>query len=153
MLLPARTPTRPAVFLSLVVLAGLIAVVHPWSHPSAEARAREMHGWSLIDLVRHLESRGLQLRAVPTQRGGPFGLNAYFAAGNRSWEELIQLPKNPTAIGRWSGVVYCERTGGSEVLDGELESWNGCALEVGPFAFVGDPELLARIRAALPSEA
>jgi hypothetical protein len=112
-----------------------------------------MRRWSLADLVRHMESAGLRLRAVPTQQGGTVRLNAFLSIGDRSWDELNLLPKDPAEIRRWSGVVYCERVNGSDVLEGELETWDGCALEVGPFAFVGDPELLARIRAALPNGA
>jgi hypothetical protein len=134
----------------LTTLAGLIVVA--LSRPPSPVGWEAMREWSLADLTRHMASKGLRLRPVPTAWRGRIGQNAFLAARERAWEELNRLPKDPAEIGRWSGVVYCERVTGAGTLDEEKESWGGRVLEIGPFAFFGDPDLLARIRAALPDE-
>jgi hypothetical protein len=133
-------------------LAGLALSVG-WQRPATESPGEPpmlcLDGWSVPDLVRHLEARGLGLCAVPTPRkGGPLGRNAFLAPPGKTIDELDGLIKDPAYIARWRGVVYCEEylRADARNLEGE---WGDCFLLAGPFVFFGDRELLSRIRDAL----
>ena len=56
------------------------------------------------------------------------------------------LPRNLKVVGRWQGVVFCERVGGqSAILEEEAGAWGEHGRRVGPLLFFGDPDLLRRL--------
>jgi hypothetical protein len=150
---PART-RRPATLVSLVALAGLVLVTSSQLPTAGVAQPPPgaINNWSMADLLRHAQSRGLRLHPTPTGLGRPLHRNAFFSERDTTWDRLNVLPKDPAAIARWAGVVYCERVTELGVTEEEVESWGEYALAIGPFVFFGDPELLARLRAAFPAE-
>jgi hypothetical protein len=106
-----------------------------------------MDGWDIEDLVAHLHRNGLEFRAVPTAEEGPLNLGAYLTTTEKPWERLNCLHASPEFIADWEGTVYCTLTSKGGITP--LGPWGDYGLRVGPFLFFGDPELLARIRAAL----
>jgi hypothetical protein len=65
---------------------------------------------------------------------------------------LRLLPADPAQAARWRGVVRVE-VGSQLGLDEELiRQWGAWYWRWGPFHFFGDPELLAKVRAALAGE-
>jgi hypothetical protein len=148
------TPTplrslRPA--LLTVALAGLAVSVgwhRPATDPPGEPPTVCMDGWSVPDLVRHLEARGLGLCAMPTWKGGTVIHNAFLTVPGKLFEELAGLPKDRASLDRWAGVVYCEEC--PRIAARDLQClWGDCSLRAGPFVFFGDRDLLGRIREAL----
>jgi hypothetical protein len=140
---------RPA--LLILCLPALAALFLPGlSRPPAPGQLKaDLAGWSVADLVRHLEGRGLGLRGVPTQKGGQITINAFLVRGERPWEELNGLVKDPRQVGRWAGMVFCEPVPTDEAAEVRAEVMGDGVLRVGPFLFFGDPQLLQEIRAAL----
>jgi hypothetical protein len=108
-----------------------------------------MEDWSVADLSRYLERRGLGLRAIPTVPGGAGGNNAYLIRGDWSVAELEARIKHPRRVHLWAGVVYCERVKNPVTAEDRARDWEGACLWAAHFLFFGDPELLARIRDAL----
>jgi hypothetical protein len=146
----SRQNRAPYMAALLTVLAGLIVVASSQPRGPAPSPKGAIGDWSVADMIRNLQSKGLPLQAVSTLREGSIGDNAFLLTGAKTWEELNLLPKDSRAMPRWSGVVYCKRVNRPDMVP--LALCGDCALEVGPFDFFGDPDLLARIRAALPDE-
>ncbi len=135
---------------ALAALAGL-PLAAPWRRPAdvtGEARPVCLDGWGVPELVRHLEARGLGLRAVPTGAGGSLSRNAFLTVPGKRPEGLAGLMKTPAQIDRWEGVVYCEYALRADEVQ-LYDRWADCCRSIGPFWFFGDPQLLARIRQAL----
>jgi hypothetical protein len=141
-----RSALVPAV---LVVLGGLVAVAVRQRPVPARPAMIDMTGWEMADLIRHLEGREVGLRAVPTWEGGIIGINAFLVRGEKPWEELARLSKNPACLGQWKGVVYCERVPNEDTADSLAECWGDAHLRIAPFVFFGDPQLVGVIRDAL----
>jgi hypothetical protein len=110
-----------------------------------------MSAWTVADLLRHLEDRGLHLHPCPTRQNGPIIWNVYLTREERPWTDYGGYTIDPARIHRWSGAVYCERVRRDEAREFELASWRECGLRAGPFFFFGDPEMLTQIRGALAS--
>jgi hypothetical protein len=106
-------------------------------------------GWDVPRAARHLAARGLKFHLVPAEQGGTGCDRAYLTTTERTWEELDRLPKTVESLTRWQGVVYGERVHQPGALAGQVRLWGGCCLDTGPLLFFGDPDLLARISAAL----
>jgi hypothetical protein len=102
--------------------------------------------WDIPQLVAYLNGEGLALRLVPTQKNGAISQAAFLTTTDKEWDELSRLAKKQEWIGRWRGTLYCKRNMGGEEL---AYQWGDYHLVVGPFLFFGDPELLARVQAAL----
>jgi hypothetical protein len=111
--------------------------------------AGEFAGVGIPDLVERLSAGGLDLRVVGADRAGAGKNNAFLTTSNESWEQLVSLPKSREAIDRWEGIVYCERLFRLGTRDLQMQLWGDCCLQVGPFLFFGDRNLLARIGACL----
>jgi hypothetical protein len=105
--------------------------------------------WDIPRLVAYLNGQGLGLRAVSTQKEGTVGPTAFLTATGQEWDDFNRLPKDARRIGRWRGILYCERGAGGEARSGLIRQWDDRSLEAGPFLFFGDPDLLALVRAAL----
>jgi hypothetical protein len=135
---------------ALTVLVGLVVVaVYRGAHSAPQPSAVCMDDWDVRDLAGYLEGRGLKLHLYPTWDGGNTSRNAFLATTEKTGAEMYGLVKGTTAMDRWAGVVYCERLRLPEDREEILQLWAGCGLRADPFAFFGDPELLARIRTAL----
>jgi hypothetical protein len=139
------------VILSLPVLAGLL-VTGLFRLASTDADARpallRMDGWKLSDLLAHLRSRGLDLRAHPTMKGAVIHRNAFLTRGDRPWEELEGLVKDARRVAQWKGVVYWEQAA-PDAAEARVACWGDACLYAAPFVFFGDPELLMQICSAL----
>jgi hypothetical protein len=153
---PLQPFPRPALaLLALAAFAGLLVSGLSWSPATdldPQAGLVRMDGWRLKDLLAHLESRGLGLRAFPTGKGHAIFENAFLVRGERTWQELNGLIKDPKWLPKWKGVVYCEREGKPKGVEAGVECWGGACLVAHPFVFFGDPDLLAQIRSALSAE-
>ncbi len=142
--MPATAP-RP----SFLVFAAALAA--PWRRPAdvpGEARRVSMDGWGVPELVRHLEARGLGLRAVPTGAGGSLSRNTFLTVPGKRPTDLTGLMKTPAQIDRWEGVVYYEHSPRADDVQ-RYDRWGDCHRRIGPFWFFGDPELLAGIQEVL----
>jgi hypothetical protein len=141
----------------VVILIGLIGLPIGWAYfrnNHAPPVSVAMEKGDIQSLVSHLDSRGLSLRLVHTDRNGKAPLyNAFLTSTPRTWEELNRLFKFPEHAhhhSNWRGVVYCERL--SRGFTRDLAAWEDCGMQIGPFLFFGDPELLDRIHRNLLSQ-
>jgi hypothetical protein len=153
MLVPGRFSLRLALaLLALPLFAGLL-VPGLYRRPATVASSGEalvnMDNWEISDLLHHLEAGRQGLRVVPTAPGAEITVNAFVTVEDRPWADLAGLLKDPRLIGRWKGIVFCEYTPSPTVRADEFENWGECGWWAPPFAFFGDPQLLAQIRAAL----
>jgi hypothetical protein len=105
--------------------------------------------WDIPRLVAFLNDKGLGLRMVATPKDGVIGPTAFLTTTARGWDDFNRLPKDPRQIDRWQGILYCERGPGGDAWSALVRQWGDCCLVVGPFLFFGDPDLLARVCAAL----
>ncbi len=149
MLAPASSLGRsPLVLAALAVLSGVLATAARHRPPAGLPMVR-MDGWSVTDLVGHLQSRGLELQAVGSSEKGPITNRAFLLQREKPWKELAGLVKDLSRLDTWKGVVFCERVLRPETADSVAHSWEGACLRADPFLFFGDPQLLAAIRSAL----
>jgi hypothetical protein len=108
-----------------------------------------MDDWDVPQLARHLRERGLEFGVkVPGKQEAAFDA-AFFTQSGASWEQVRYLPKVPECADLWRGVVYCEKVRPDGSWAPEMTVWGNCGLEVRPFVFFGDPEMLGLIRDAL----
>jgi hypothetical protein len=134
---------------ALAVLGSLLVVAVRHRPVPAKPQMIDMSGWTVTDLVRHLEGREVGLYAVPTWEGGVIGINAFLVQGDKPWKELAGLSKSPGCLWQWKGVVYCERVTNEDTADSLAECWGDSHLRIAPFVFFGDPQLVGVIRDAL----
>ncbi len=103
--------------------------------------------WSVGELAGCLRERLPDLHVVPQRRDGSYGSGAYFCTSPRDLGELVRLSRNPTRVGEWSGVVFCERV--SAAMPVLCDDWGENGLRIGPFLLFGDAKLIARLRDAV----
>lgn len=108
-----------------------------------------LHDWDVPQLVRHLEGQGLGLRPAASSAGGDLRYSVYLTRTVKDWSQMNRLVIVPGRIESWEGTVYCGRLPGPHTRDACSALWGDCGLIAGPFAFFGDRELLAEIRACL----
>jgi hypothetical protein len=84
------------------------------------------------------------------KNGDLTGQYAFLTTTDKDWVELNHLSKTENRIQEWRGIVSCERLG--EYSNPTLYVSGDHYLVVGPFLFIGDAELLRRIRAILALE-
>ena len=149
------TVSRPIVLAGslagLSLLAALLAACG-WRHTDDEPTAAtpDVAGWDVPRMAEHLRSRGLTFRLIPADEPGVNAArSAYLTTTAKTWRELTVLRRARERIGDWQGTLHCERVNQPGTLDLQIQRWGDCCLEVGPFVFFGDPELLARVRTAL----
>lgn len=104
--------------------------------------------WDMPQLAAYLQKAGLNLRVQPTQKDGILRRSVYLTAGEKDWQELNGLIKDPEWIHQWRGIAFCTHETPDAAAD-LARQWGEQGLLVGPFAFYGDGELLARINGAL----
>jgi hypothetical protein len=135
-----------ALGLSLVLGVALLG----WRREGkAPARAPDLDGWDIPQLLRRLDSAGLYLRPVPVTETGPIHRSVYLTCTDRAWAELNDLPKMREQIDCWRGTVYCEVVGHATARAEQIEQWGDCCMWRGPLVFFGDRQLLGRIRDVL----
>jgi hypothetical protein len=105
--------------------------------------------WDIPRLLDYLNGQGLGLRLVSTRQDGVIGPGAFLTVTGRGWADCNRLAKDPRRLGAWRGTLYCERGPGGEAQADLARQWGEGGLAAGPFLFFGDPQLLARVRAAL----
>jgi hypothetical protein len=129
-------------FLVPALLAGVLLVF--WTGLGRDHTASPvvpLHDWDIPRLVAFLNEEGMDVVLCP---------NAFLTTTNKGWEELNALVKQPEGIEQWQGVLYCEHVQSVEATRlSRTQPWGDCCLIVGPCLFFCDPQLLARVRAAL----
>jgi hypothetical protein len=141
---------------ALLGALGAAAVAHQGCRPRPQPRlgpspdeAEALRQEGVEGLARLLRRAGLALHLTcPYPHKG----TAFLTEGARPAEVLRLLPSDPSQAARWRGVVRVE-VGSQLGLDEELIRQRGAWYwRWGPFHFFGDPELLAKVRAALEGE-
>ncbi len=102
--------------------------------------------WSIIDLVAHLNRMGLDLHLRSTQQDGTLGQTVFLTTIDKRWPKLNALNKDAKRVGEWRGVLFCERV---SYKSPATHLYQDRGVEIGPFLFYGDAELLERVRIAL----
>jgi hypothetical protein len=146
MLFPKSIPRWMYVglFLGSVVLVPLLYHLarRPVSSPSTPTEltvllAQRAPSLYVISEVEHRPECGIYICTQPQLR-----------------EQLSWLVRNPlilgtSRIGKWEGVVFCEKVEklpGWKIEEHVLQSWGQHGMQIGPLLFFGDPSLLQRIR-------
>jgi hypothetical protein len=144
-------PDRPSLSLTLLALAALTVALlsRPAARPIPRPATPDRNAWTVADLLRHLEDRGLHLHARATSACGTIDHNAYLTRRERPWADLCGLVASPSLMDRWEGIVYCECGEREEAKEINLPLWGECGLRADPFVFFGDPGMLAHIHDAL----
>jgi hypothetical protein len=118
---------------------------------SRTAHLRALEHWGIRELVDHLNCAGLQVRLRSSMKNGDLtGQYVFLTTTDKDWMELNRLSKDESRIQEWRGIVSCERL--VENYNPALYVSGNHYLIVGPFLFIGDAELLRRIRAILALE-
>lgn len=148
---PIGRRLRPARYAALAVLTAAMLGASWGCHGDANARPhpRGLRAWDLPRMVAHLRDAGLDLRRVDTAKDRALGRSAFLTATDKGWEELHSLLKVRSQLAEWRGSLYVERGRDDETWDVHVAGWGSACVVAGPFIFFGDPELLARVRAAL----
>jgi hypothetical protein len=132
------------------LLAGaLLAVWAGYRTGNSTPAADPLKGWDLPQLVAHLNSEGMRLRMLATQKDSEVLRTAFLTTTSKEWGVLNHLTKDPKRFDQWQGTVYCELGPGGNDWADLTHQWGDCCLVVGPFLFYGDRMLLGRIRGAL----
>jgi hypothetical protein len=116
------------------------------------AAGPDMADWDVPRLVGRLHDNGVDLHMTSPYKGKPVADAAYLSDSERSWEELNRLPATRDSVGRWRGVVYCEKVGPRPAKDVRVALWGDACLVAPPFLFFGDRDLLDRIGGALHAD-
>jgi hypothetical protein len=135
-----------AALLVALVAIGVAILLRPTPGPAGLPPVDAPDDWQVTNLVEHLHSRGLRLRAVAAYRGGSIDAGAYLTETNMEWEQLSRLRQTPEHIEEWQGTARCARDWIGEERRARL---GPSCLVVGPFFLFGDPGLLQRIAEAL----
>jgi hypothetical protein len=138
----------PLVWLALLGGLAVVACAR-WAPRVARAStAIELGCWDIPRLVDHLRARGVPLHMVSTIATAESRSNMFLTTRGQGFDDCNTLPRSPEAAGKWRGVVYCEinQHYSDERPEGGAEDWY---LRRGHFCFFGDPDVVARIEAAL----
>jgi hypothetical protein len=136
----SRNLKRCAPFMAMAFLAVCWVQCHVQPLP--------LDNWTIPELVEQLSRAGVEVRTVGVQKESPHEQSAFLTTTEQDWHYLNRLVKDRKRIHEWKGIVYCERRTPTtpEPVVPDCEQYS---LEVGPFFFFGDTELLARIGTAL----
>jgi hypothetical protein len=115
-----------------------VAAVLLLSGLSARARKRpappqliDLSGWSIAELIDHLQARGIDVCAVSSSRSAPIQSSAYLTTGKQTWAELAALPADARQAAPWDGVALCQRVNNPDELRLELSAWDDNAIRAG----------------------
>jgi hypothetical protein len=143
-----KNRNAPAVLGGILLLAGG-ATFGVWQLSSPRPAPPPREAKDVAELTALLESRGVTLHAAAVARNGPCDDRAYLTADDRPWDELTRLPAVRDEVGRWRGVVLCEKVPPGATPAIHVELWGDGCLEAPPWVFFGDPDLRKRIGEAL----
>lgn len=103
----------------------------------------------MADLAGRLKERLPGIHVISPRADGEFCNGAYLcgSAHKREDLDLAWLRRQPEWAAHWTGVVFCDRMGSQTQT--YTTGWGDNGLQVCPFLFFGDAELIARIRDAL----
>jgi hypothetical protein len=137
-----------------VLLCGFflaIASVTVWLGPrraAPEPALLLLDNWDITQLAAYLNSAGVEVDLLSTRKDGVVRSNGFLMVVKKDWMYVSGLGKDASQIHTWNGIDYCGRETPSNLADLARQRHNHY-LQVGSFIFYGDPELLARIGAAL----
>jgi hypothetical protein len=129
------------ILLTLVALAASLGLALSLLSPPEPV---DPTGWSLTDLVEHLDRRGLPLRVVPARQDGCWGNDIYLTQDPAlTWIVFQRKGKAPDRARQWRGSVWVRRLGD---WNWQVPDWgpNGC--RIGGFLLFGDERLLERMK-------
>jgi hypothetical protein len=139
-----RKPFPPwiciSLFLASVALVPLIS--RSLRRPIAPPR-------TLAEIAEFLSQNAPDLYVVPSIENRP-ECGLYICMHRQPREQLVRLVRNPKVVGtsrlgEWQGIVFLDRLGNLDSLAEELQIWGEHGLQIGPYVFFGDPNLLQRI--------
>jgi hypothetical protein len=110
--------------------------------------------WDLPALAEQVRKTDPNLHLIPASKTGDLDEGFYLSERSTSWREVSSLICNPERKHRWRGVALCRENKLNPSRDEvrhEIAEWGDGGLLLGYITIVGDPELVRRIRAALPS--
>jgi hypothetical protein len=113
-----------------------------------EPASLRLDNWDIPQLVAYLNSAGVEVDVLSTQKNGVARSNGFLMVVEKDWDYVNGLTKHASLIHQWRGIVYCGREP-PITLANLAGQWHNHCLRVGPFIFYGDAELLAHIGAAL----
>jgi hypothetical protein len=147
-----RRYQKYALLLPALLICSLIAF--QCQQPPSATRETTFPGddGNIPRLLALLNTRGLQLHAISTQKDGLLHHSVYLTTTERSWSYFNGLLRDPKQIHRWQGAVYCGLKGAPENADFAF-LWQDCSFTAGPFFFFGDRSLLKKIQAVLQTTA
>jgi hypothetical protein len=99
---------------------------------------------TFTELAEVLSQAAPDLHVVPTMKNGSLEMGFYLCTDARSWEQLTSVSRSYRRADKWQGLVCCERIGHA-FPEWEIQEWGEHAMQIGPFLFFGDPDLLRRI--------
>jgi hypothetical protein len=136
--------------LCLTSLTAMVLLTFSMHQCQGERRrfAQQLHDWDFSKLVTHLNSRGVNVRLQAASKTGAARYSAFLTSTPKEWRDLNALSKDPRHIHQWRGTLYCEHVGDSDV-EHLLGQWGDHCLEIRPFLFYGDAELLDQVCTAL----
>ena len=125
---------------ALTFCAGVI--VSEARHYSGAPRFTRTAGPKLdvLDLVAALRAKGIRLEPVATAPYRSPATAAYLCAEVPASDTFAFLRHNSDGVRDWQGLVFVEL---------QSNPANTAATVIGPYYLSGDPELIARIKAAL----
>lgn len=105
---------------------------------------------TLAQIAEFLSQNAPDLYVVPPIEDRP-ECGLYICMHPQPRGQLVRLVRNPKIIGtsrlgEWQGVVFLDRLGNIDLLAEEIQTWGEHGLQIGPYVFFGDPDLLQRIR-------
>jgi hypothetical protein len=100
---------------------------------------------TLTHLTEMLSQQAPSLHVV-SMREDDLESGIYVCMQSQPREKLLWLRRTSEGASKWQGVVYCERVGTEAVIEEhEIETWDKHGMQIGPFLFFGDPDLLLDI--------
>jgi hypothetical protein len=107
---------------------------------------------TLTELTELLSQKAPELHVVPRRENGPVD-GLWVSVRPLDRDQLPNLSRIHERGDRWQGIVFCEQVREGFVIPKEIiHDWGEYGLQIGPFLFFGDPDLLRRIRALFPGE-
>jgi hypothetical protein len=133
------------VVMAFALCAAAMLLAHRLLHPRSDPPR------TLAELAALLGRSDPPLYAVPMAEHDPEA-GLYLCEQPRPRERLQLLRRFPEYGDRWRGVVFCERDQhlGGEIGESEWQRWGTYGMRIGLFVLFGDPDLLGRIRQAIP---
>ena len=123
-----------------------VAVVLVSQPCSSGQRLIETSDWSLLQLVDHLQSKGLAIRVVPTHKSGNWSNSIYLTTDpEATWLSLQPKSRSLERIEQWHGLVLVERLTNKPGPRWDVDQWGEHGLQIDRFVFFGDSEMIKRI--------